>query len=156
MRVGTGYDAHPLVSGRRLILGGVDIPHERGLSGHSDADVLIHAIIDALLGAAALGNIGGHFPETAEYSGADSLEMLRRVRELLKGKGWKVVNIDATVVAERPRLSGFTDQMRERVSGALGVSPDQVGIKPKSSNGLGFTGKGEGMEAYAVALIERI
>lgn len=156
MRVGTGYDAHPLVSGRRLILGGVDIPHERGLSGHSDADVLIHAIIDALLGAAALGNIGGHFPETAEYSGADSLEMLRRVRELLKGKGWKVVNVDATVVAERPRLSGFTDQMRERVSGALGVSPDQVGIKPKSSNGLGFTGKGEGMEAYAVALIERI
>ncbi len=156
MRVGTGYDAHPLVFGRRLVLGGVDIPHERGLSGHSDADVLVHAIIDALLGAAALGNIGGQFPETAEYRGADSLEMLRRVKELLDGKGWRVVNVDATLVAEHPRLSGFTDQMRERVGGALGVSTDQVGIKPKSSNGLGFVGKGEGMEAYAVALIERI
>ncbi|MDO8491118.1 MAG: 2-C-methyl-D-erythritol 2,4-cyclodiphosphate synthase [Dehalococcoidia bacterium] len=155
MRVGIGYDAHPLAAGRLLVVGGVEIPSERGLAGHSDADVLIHAIIDALLGAASLGNIGERFPETPEYRGASSLELLRRVARLLADNGWKLANIDATVVAEGPRLSGFVDGMRQRIGAALGVEVARVGIKPKSSNGLGFTGKGEGIEAYAVALIEK-
>lgn len=156
MRVGIGYDAHPLESGRRLVVGGVEVPFERGLSGHSDADVLIHAIIEALLGAACLGDIGSRFPETPEYRGADSMELLRRVARLLSDNGWKVANVDATVVAERPRLAGHAEQMRQRISAAMGVTPDLVSVKPKSSNGLGFAGKGEGMEAHAVALIERI
>mgnify|MGYP001578308493 CR=1 FL=1 len=156
MRVGIGYDAHPLESGRRLVVGGVEVPFERGLSGHSDADVLIHAIIEALLGAAGLGDIGSRFPETPEHRGADSVELLRRVARLLEDNGWKVANVDATVVAERPRLAAYSGQMRQRISAALGLTPDQVNVKPKSSNGLGFMGKGEGMEAHAVALIERI
>lgn len=153
MRVGIGYDAHPLVTGRSLVLGGVEIPHELGLSGHSDADVLIHAIIDALLGAAALGDIGGHFPETSEYRDISSLELLRRVRDMLAKKGWKLINIDSTVVAEKPRLAPYIGEMKTRLGAALGLSPDDIGIKPKTGNGLGFADKG--VEAYAVALMTK-
>ena len=155
MRVGIGHDVHTLVAGRRLVLGGVDIPFETGLDGWSDADVLTHALMDALLGAAALGDIGRHFPPgEAQYEGVSSLELLGRVRALLSDRGWRVGNVDATVVAERPRLSGHIEQMRKRLGEALEIDVGRVSVKASTSEGLGFTGRGEGMAAWAVALLE--
>lgn len=156
MRVGIGYDVHPLVRGRKLILGGVEIPFNRGLDGHSDADVLVHAIIDALLGAAGLGDIGTHFPSTEpKYKDISSITLLRQVGALLQNHGFRVSNIDATVVAEQPKLSPFIPQMRQRISETLGISPEQVGVKSTTSKGLGFLGKGEGIATHAVALVEK-
>ncbi len=156
MRVGHGYDVHRLVPGRKLILGGVEIPWERGLLGHSDADVLTHAVMDALLGAAALGDIGRLFPDTSpRYEGATSLLLLGEVGRRLDEAGFKIENIDATVLAQRPRLAPHIGKMREALAGALGVSLDQVGVKATTEEGLGFTGSGEGIAAHAVCLIER-
>ena len=155
MRIGIGYDVHPLTPGRRLVLGGVDIPFAKGLSGWSDADVLTHAIIDALLGAAGLGDIGSHFPPgEPEYKGISSLILLERVRDKLTENGWRVNNIDTTIVAERPRLSDFIDRMRQQLGQTLGIAPGQVSVKASTSAGLGFAGRGEGMAAWAVALLE--
>jgi len=157
VRVGIGYDVHPLTQGRRLVLGGVAVPFERGLSGWSDADVLTHAIIDALLGAATLGDIGGHFPPgEAEYKDISSLVLLGRVRDELAKNGWKVGNIDATIVAEQPRLSSFIGEMRRKLSETLGIDVGRLSIKASSSARLGFVGNGEGIKAQAVALIEAI
>jgi 2-C-methyl-D-erythritol 2,4-cyclodiphosphate synthase len=157
MRVGIGYDVHPLTPGRRLVLGGVDIPFDRGLSGWSDADALTHAIIDALLGAAALGDIGNHFPPgEPQYKDIPSLVLLERVRNKLAEKGWQVENIDATVVAEWPRLSDFIDRMRQQLSQTLGIAPDQVSVKASTSARLGFMGRGEGIAVWAVAMIASI
>jgi 2-C-methyl-D-erythritol 2,4-cyclodiphosphate synthase len=157
IRVGTGYDVHPLVSGRKLVLGGVDIPFHRGLDGWSDADVLTHAIIDALLGAAALGDIGGHFPPgEPRYKDISSLSLLQEVREELAENGWLIANIDATVVAEQPRLAPFVGAIRQRLSQTLGVALEQVSVKAKTPEGLGAMGREEGMAAHAVALIESI
>ena len=154
MRVGTGYDAHALVEGRPLVLGGVTIPHDRGLAGHSDGDVVAHAVIDALLGAAALGDIGTHFPpDDPRYRDADSLSLLANVARLLRENGWRTANLDATIVAERPRLAQYVSQMRQTVGRSLGLEPDLVSIKATTTDGLGFTGRGEGMAAQAVALI---
>ncbi len=155
MRAGIGYDVHPLVRGRKLVLGGIEIPFDNGLDGHSDADVLVHAIIDALLGAAGLGDIGSHFPPEPRYKDISSIDLLRQVRTLLRANGWQVNNVDATVVAEQPRLSPFIAQMQRRISETLGISPEQVGVKSTTSKGLGFLGKGEGIAAHAVALVER-
>ncbi len=155
MRVGIGYDVHPLTPGRRLVLGGVEIPFDKGLDGWSDADVLTHAVIDALLGAAALGDIGSHFPPgDPQYKDVSSLVLLKRVGDKLADNGWRIENIDATVVAEQPRLGGFIDEIRRQLSRTLGIAPDQVSVKAKTSNGLGLVGRGEGMAAYAVALLE--
>jgi len=157
MRVGIGYDIHPLVQGRRLVLGGVEVPFDKGLSGWSDADVLTHAIIDALLGAAALGDIGCHFPPgEAQYQGISSLVLLESVRDKLAESGWRVSNIDATIVAERPRLADFTSQMRLKLSQILSIDPRGVSVKASTAAGLGFIGEGEGIEARAVALIESV
>ena len=154
MRIGIGYDVHPFISGRRLVLGGIDIPFDKGLDGWSDADVLTHAIIDALLGAAALGDIGNHFPPgEPEYRDIASLVLLKKVKDKLAENGWQVENIDATIVAEQPRLKDYIDQMREQLSQALGIDLNQVSVKASTSNQLGFTGRGEGITAYAVALI---
>ena len=155
-RVGVGYDAHRLVAGRRLVLGGVTIPHERGLLGHSDADVAIHATIDALLGAAALGDIGQHFPPSdPAYKDADSRRLLALVRELLERQGWRPVNVDCTIVAEAPQLAPFTATMRAAVGETLGIPAERVGVKATTNEGLGFVGREEGIAAIAVALIER-
>jgi 2-C-methyl-D-erythritol 2,4-cyclodiphosphate synthase len=155
MRVGIGYDVHPLAAGRKLILGGLDIPFSRGLAGHSDADVLTHAVMDALLGACALGDIGTHFPSSnPQYKGISSLLLLEKVRTLLRQKGWKVCNVDATVVAEKPRLAPFVDEMRRRLARALQVETDQVSVKATTSEKLGFAGRGEGISALAVAAVE--
>lgn len=155
MRIGVGYDVHPLVAGRRLLLGGVDIPFDRGLAGWSDADVLLHAIIDALLGAAALGDIGSHFPPgEPQYKGISSLTLLQKVRDQIGRDGWRVGNIDATIVAEAPRLRDFIDDMRQKISRALAIDFSQVSVKAKTSEKLGFVGRGEGIAAYAVALLE--
>jgi 2-C-methyl-D-erythritol 2,4-cyclodiphosphate synthase len=155
MRAGIGFDTHPLAAGRKLVLGGVEIPFALGLEGWSDADVLTHAVMDALLGAAALGDIGTHFPPgQPEYEGISSLVLLEQVVEKLEERGWKVGNIDATVVAERPRLREYIDDMRHALGHVLGVDIDHVSVKASTSNGLGFTGRGEGIAAYAVALIE--
>jgi len=157
IRVGIGYDVHPLTSGRRLVLGGVDIPFDKGLSGWSDADVLTHAIIDALLGAAALGDIGSHFPPgEPRYKGIASLTLLKRVRDELAENSWQVVNVDATIVAEQPKLRDFIDQMRQQLSQTLGIALNQVGVQASTSARLGFVGRGEGIAAGAVALIESI
>jgi 2-C-methyl-D-erythritol 2,4-cyclodiphosphate synthase len=157
MRVGIGYDVHPLTSGRRLVLGGVDIPFNIGLSGWSDADVLSHAIIDALLGAAALGDIGSHFPPgEPQYKDISSLALLKRVGAELAENSWQVVNVDATIVAEQPKLRDFIDQMRQQLSQTLGIALNQVGVKASTSARLGFVGRGEGIAACAVALIEGI
>ena len=157
MRIGHGYDVHRLTEGRRLILGGVDIPWEKGLLGHSDADVLTHAVMDALLGAAGLGDIGKHFPDTdPAYAGADSLKLLEHVVKLLGERGFSVGNVDATVVAQRPRLAPYIPRMRENIAADLGLSPDAVSVKATTEEGLGFTGSGEGMAAHTVALIEEI
>jgi 2-C-methyl-D-erythritol 2,4-cyclodiphosphate synthase len=155
MRVGIGYDVHPLVEGRKLVLGGIEIPFERGLSGHSDGDVLVHAIIDALLGATALGDIGTHFPSTdPKYKDISSLVLLRQIGALLKTGGWQVGNIDVTVVAERPRLSPFVAQMRKRIGETLGIGIEQVAVKTTTSKGLGFIGEGMAIAAHAVACVE--
>ncbi len=154
MRVGTGYDVHRLVEGRKLIIGGVDIPHEKGLLGHSDADVLLHAICDALLGAAGLGDIGRHFPDTdPRYQGISSLKLLGEVSRLLEEKGFQVNNIDATIVAERPRMAPHIPAMTGNIAVAVGVAPEAVNVKATTTEGLGFAGKGEGMAAYAVCTI---
>ena len=156
IRVGHGYDVHRLTEGRKLILGGVEIPFEKGLLGHSDADVLAHGVMDALLGAASLGDIGRHFPDTdPAYSGADSLELLARVAGLLGERGWSVGNVDATILAQRPKLAPPIPQMAENLAKAMGVPPDRVNVKATTEEGLGFTGSGEGMAAHAVALITR-
>ena len=154
MRIGHGYDVHRLTEGRKLILGGVEIPFEKGLLGHSDADVLSHAVMDALLGAAALGDIGQMFPDSdPAYEGADSLVLLRRVAEVLAEHGYAVGNVDATVLAQRPRLAPHIPGMRERLAAAMGVEPGRVSVKATTEEGLGFTGAGEGIAAHAVALL---
>ena len=156
LRIGIGFDSHPLISGRRLILGGVDIPYEKGLSGWSDADVASHAIIDALCGAGDLGDIGTLFPsQEPEYKDISSLALLSDTGELLRARGFKIVNIDVTIIAQGPKLSPFVPEMRKRLSQALGVESTQVTIKATTSNGLGFIGRGEGIAAQAVALIKR-
>ena len=153
-RIGHGYDVHRLAEGRRLILGGVDIPWERGLLGHSDADVLTHAVMDALLGAAGLGDIGQHFPDTdPAYAGADSLKLLEHVAGLLRERGFVVGNVDATVLAQRPKLAPHIPQMAENLAKAMGVPPDRVNVKATTEEGLGFTGSGGGMAAHAVCLL---
>lgn len=154
MRIGTGYDVHKLVEGRALILGGVTIPYERGLDGHSDADVIVHAIMDALLGAAALGDIGQHFPDTdPRYKGADSVQLLHEVGLILAAHGYSIENIDSTIIAQRPKLMNYLPEMRANVAKALNLSVDQVSIKATTEEHLGFTGRGEGISAQAVALL---
>lgn len=155
MRIGHGYDVHKLVSGRKCIIGGVDIPSDLGLLGHSDADVLLHAISDALLGAAALGDIGKHFPDTsAEFEGADSLVLLQKVVELLAEKGYKVCNIDSTVIAQAPKLAPFIDDMRKNIAFACNIDVDCVSVKATTEEHLGFTGALQGISAHAVCIIE--
>lgn len=157
LRVGHGYDVHRLTEGRALILGGVTVPFDRGLLGHSDADVLTHAVMDALLGAAALGDIGKLFPDSdAAYAGADSIALLERVTALLREHGWQVGNVDATVVAQTPKLAPYIPEMRRRLAEAMGLDVDGVSVKATTEERLGFTGSGEGMAAHAVALIERL
>jgi 2-C-methyl-D-erythritol 2,4-cyclodiphosphate synthase len=156
VRTGLGIDTHAFAPGRPLILGGVDIPHEEGLAGHSDADVLTHAVIDALLGAAALGDIGQHFPDTdPRFAGADSLELLRAVVVHLGERGFAIGNVDATVVLERPRLAPFRDAIRDALAGALGLPADAVNVKATTGERMGFVGRGEGAAAMAVATIEQ-
>lgn len=154
-RFGMGYDVHQLVENRKLIIGGVDIPYEKGLLGHSDADVLLHAISDALLGAAALGDIGKHFPDTdPRYKGADSLKLLEEVGNLLAAKGYAVGNVDATIVAQKPKMLPHIPQMRENIARVLRVDIDQINVKATTEEHLGFTGSGQGISSYAVAGIE--
>ena len=156
LRIGHGYDVHRLVEGRRLILGGVDIPWEKGLLGHSDADVLVHAIMDALTGASRLGDIGRLFPDTdPAYAGISSIKLLREVGRLLGEKGFEVVNIDATLLAQAPKVGPYRPQMAANVAEALGIDPEQVNIKATTEEGLGFTGDGSGMAAHAVVLLEK-
>jgi len=156
-RTGLGYDCHRFEAGRRLVLGGVELQHDRGLAGHSDADVLTHAIIDALLGAAALGDIGQHFPDTDErYRDANSLELLVAVVELVRGRGFSVVNVDATVVMERPRLAPARAQIRETLARAIGVEAQRVNVKATRGEGMGFVGREEGAAALAVATVEQL
>ena len=156
MRVGTGYDVHRLVEGRDLILGGVKIPFEKGLLGHSDADVILHAIMDALLGAAALGDIGQHFPDTdPAYKNADSMRLLERCFSLIAEKGYKICNIDATVIAQKPKLAPYIDLMRENIAHACDTQTENVSVKATTEEGLGFPGALEGISAHAVVLIEK-
>ena len=155
MRIGIGYDVHPLTTGRSLILGGIEVPFSKGLGGWSDADVLTHAIIDALLGAAALGDIGSHFPpEEPQYKDISSLLLLEGVKHKLTENGWQVGNIDATILAEQPKLIGFIDKIRQQLSRTLGIDANRVSVKASTSEGLGFVGRGEGIAAMAVALID--
>ncbi len=157
MRIGHGYDVHKLVAGRKCIIGGVDIPHETGLLGHSDADVLLHAVMDALLGAAALGDIGHLFPDNdPQYKGADSLALLREVGQVLRGKGWVLSNLDATILAQAPKMAPHILRMRQNIADALDVSVDQVSVKATTEEGLGFTGAKQGIAAHAVCLIDKI
>lgn len=157
MRIGEGWDVHALVPGRRLLLGGVEIPHTHGLLGHSDADVLLHAITDALLGAAGLGDIGRHFPDTdPRFKGADSRVLLSHAMDLVRARGWRVMNLDSTVVAQAPRLSVHMPAIVERVADCLGVSPDQVNVKAKTAERLGPVGQGHSIEARAVVLLVRV
>ena len=154
MRIGHGYDVHRLVEGRKLILGGVDIPYEKGLLGHSDADVLIHAILDALLGAAALGDIGKHFPDTDnKYKGISSMLLLKEAKRILEEKEYYVNNIDATVIAQRPKLAPYIQTMRQNIANILGINIEQVNVKATTTEGLGFIGTGEGIAAHAVCVI---
>ena len=156
MRVGMGYDVHKLTEDRKLILGGVEIPYEKGLLGHSDADVLLHAIMDALLGAAALGDIGKHFPDIdPQYKGISSIKLLEHVAALLDENGYVVENIDATIIAQRPKMRPYIDQMRENIAKALGVETDQINVKATTEEGLGFTGTGEGISSQAICAIEK-
>ena len=155
LRVGIGYDVHALTTERRLMLGGVEVPFELGLSGWSDADVLTHAVMDALLGAAALGDIGRHFPPgDPQYKDISSLTLLAKVKALLAEKGWQVNNLDATIIAERPRLSDYINDMREKLCQTLGIDIERVSVKASTSDGLGFTGRGEGIATYAVAALK--
>ena len=157
MRIGHGYDVHRLVEGRKPILGGVEIPFEKGLDGHSDADVLVHAVMDALLGAAALGDIGKLFPDNDDaYLGADSVELLKKVRDVLQEHGWKPGNLDATVIAQRPKLAPYIDTMRKQIADALETDVGSVSVKATTEERLGFTGSGEGIAGHAVCLIERV
>ena len=154
MRIGQGYDVHALVPGRKLIIGGVHIPHEKGLDGHSDADVLLHALCDALLGAAAMGDIGAHFPDSdARYKGADSRELLREVSRLVQEAGYRIVNIDATIIAQAPKMAPHIPAMVNNIAGDLGLSRGQVNVKATTTEGLGYTGRGEGIAAQAVVLL---
>lgn len=154
MRVGMGYDVHRLVEERKLILGGVEIPYEKGLLGHSDADVLLHAIMDALLGAAALGDIGKHFPDTdPTYKGISSLELLRKVGEMLENQSFLIENIDATIIAQAPKMRPYIDTMRENIACVLGITLEQVNVKATTEEGLGFTGSGEGISSQAICLL---
>ena len=153
-RVGHGYDVHKLTQDRRLILGGVCIPYDLGLLGHSDADVLVHAVMDSLLGAAGLGDIGKHFPDTEEaYKGADSLKLLAHVTELLSSDGYAIGNIDATIIAQKPKLAAYIEQMRKNIADTCGISPEQVNIKATTTEHLGFCGRGEGIASHSVSLI---
>lgn len=155
MRVGMGYDVHKLVKGRKLIIGGVDIPYEKGLLGHSDADVLVHAIMDALLGAAALGDIGRHFPDTDDkYSGISSMKLLGYVRELLMSNGHTIKNIDATIIAQKPKMAPYIESMRHNIASTLEIDIGAVNIKATTEEGLGFTGSGDGISSMAIACIE--
>ncbi len=154
MRIGHGFDVHAFAEGRRLIIGGVDIPHERGLLGHSDADVLLHAICDALLGAAGLGDIGHHFPDSdPRFKGIDSRKLLRHVAELLDGAGWRVGNLDATIIAQAPRMAPHIDSMREHIAADLNLAAERINVKATTTEQLGFTGRGEGIAAEAVCLL---
>ncbi len=155
MRIGHGYDVHRLVEGRKLILGGAEVPYEKGLLGHSDADVLTHAVMDALLGAAGLGDIGQHFPDSDDrFLGADSLELLRQVCGMLSERGYRIGNVDVTVIAQRPKLAGFIPAMRENLAAVMGMRTEDVNVKATTEEKLGFTGEGLGIAAHAVALIE--
>lgn len=157
MRVGMGYDVHKLVEGRRLVLGGVEIPYEKGLLGHSDADVLVHAVMDALLGAAALGDIGKHFPDTdPAYEGADSMKLLEEVRKLLDEHNFMIGNVDATVIAQRPKLAPYIEMMRENIAARLLIDKNHVNVKATTEEGLGFTGQGQGISSQAICLLETI
>ena len=157
MRIGQGYDVHRLVEGRKLIIGGVDIPYEKGLLGHSDADVLLHAVMDALLGAAALGDIGQHFPDSDErYKGISSIALLKEVGKILQENGYMIENIDSTVIAQRPKLLPYRPQMAENIAAALGIEKEQVSVKATTEEGLGFTGTGEGISAQAIALLSSV
>ena len=157
MRIGHGYDVHKLVEGRDLILGGVKIDYEKGLLGHSDADVLLHAVSDALLGAAGLGDIGHHFPDTdPKYKGADSLKLLREVYRKISEKGYRVGNIDVTMIAQKPKLKDFIPRMQENIAAAVGVTADRVNVKATTEEKLGFTGSGEGMSCHAVCILEEV
>jgi len=157
IRIGHGFDVHAFAEGRKLIIGGVDIPYDRGLLGHSDADVLLHAICDALLGAAALGDIGKHFPDSdPRYKGIDSRKLLRHVAELLDGRGWKVGNVDATIIAQAPKMAPHIATMREHIAEEIGIAADQVNVKATTTERLGFTGREEGIAAEAVCLIEKV
>ncbi|EYE87585.1 2-C-methyl-D-erythritol 2,4-cyclodiphosphate synthase [Fervidicella metallireducens AeB] len=154
MRIGHGYDVHRLVEGRKLIVGGVEIPYEKGLLGHSDADVLVHAVMDGILGAAALGDIGKHFPDTDErFKDANSIELLKYVCILLKEKGYKISNIDATIIAQRPKMAPYIEKMKNNISKALEMEQDCINIKATTEEGLGFTGNGEGIAAHSVCII---
>jgi len=156
MRIGTGFDTHRLVEGRPLIIGGVNIPYEKGLAGHSDADVLVHAVIDALFGAAALGDIGKHFPDTDErYKGADSLVLLEKATEEILETGYKIGNIDSTIIAQAPKMAPHIDLMRENLAKAMRIPVDAVSVKAKTNEHMGFTGRGEGVEARAIVLITK-
>ena len=156
MRIGHGYDVHRLVEGRKLILGGVEIPYALGLDGHSDADVLLHAVMDALLGAAALGDIGRHFPDTdSAYKGISSMKLLEAVAEKIEAAGYALGNLDVTMIAQKPKLKDFIPQMEANIAAALGAQPDQVNVKATTEERLGFTGDGSGMACHAVCLLER-
>lgn len=156
-RIGHGYDAHRLEAGEKLVLGGVDIPYELGLLGHSDADVVIHALIDALFGAAALGDIGGHFPSSCEeYRGISSMVLLKKAFDELKGRGWRLVNADMTIIAQKPKLSPYLDKMRKKLAEVLETHIGNISIKATTEEGMGFTGRDEGMAAHAVVLIGKI
>ncbi|HJV36641.1 2-C-methyl-D-erythritol 2,4-cyclodiphosphate synthase [Geomonas sp.] len=156
MRIGNGYDVHRLVEGRKLILCGVDVPYAKGLLGHSDADVALHALSDAILGAIGEGDIGRHFPDTdPAYKGADSMKLLRHVMDLAEAKGYRIGNVDVTIVAQRPKLAPFIQQMRENVARALGSEVERVNVKATTTEELGFAGRGEGIASYAVALLEQ-
>ena len=156
MRIGHGYDVHKLVEGRRLIIGGVTIPYEKGLLGHSDADVLTHAIMDAILGALALGDIGKHFPDTSsEFAGIDSLVLLARVKEIMKSRGYEISNIDATIIAQAPKIATHIDNMRKNLARVLEIDIDEINIKATTEEKLGFTGEGLGIAAHAVCLLRK-
>ena len=156
MRIGHGYDVHKLVEGRRLIIGGVTIPYEKGLLGHSDADVLTHAIMDAILGALALGDIGKHFPDTSsEFAGIDSLVLLARVKEIMKSRGYEISNIDATIIAQAPKIATHIDNMRKNIARVLEIDIDEINIKATTEEKLGFTGEGLGIAAHAVCLLRK-
>lgn len=156
LRVGFGYDAHKFVKGRKLILGGVEVPYSKGLFGHSDADALLHSICDAILGALAEGDIGKHFPDAdKKYKGISSLKLLSEVSRILKQKRAKLVNIDTTIVAEKPKLAGYTEKMRKNISSTLKISSDKISVKATTQNGLGFIGKGQGIASFAIVLLEK-